>query len=113
MHSKFIQTSEYGSVLERGHPLSTYAKFPEKLTFLTPLIRTRACAYQGVRNVSFSENLAYVLNWWPKHVDYHSKLVDLKQDARDAIVWRLTHILQAFKSRSVNEMKKPKKAVLY
>ena len=24
-----------------------------------PLIRTRACTYQGVRNVSFSENLAY------------------------------------------------------
>ena len=23
------------------------------------------CAYQGVRNVSFSENFAYVLNGWP------------------------------------------------
>ena len=31
-----------------------------------PLIRTRTCAYQGVRNVSFSENLAYVLNGWPQ-----------------------------------------------
>ena len=40
----------------RGHPLSMYAKFSEKLTFLTP------CAYQGVRNVGFSENFAYVLN---------------------------------------------------
>ena len=29
-----------------------------------PLIRTRACAYQGVTNVSFSENFAYVLNGW-------------------------------------------------
>ena len=27
-----------------------------------PLIRTRTCAYQGVRNVSFSENIANVLN---------------------------------------------------
>ena len=27
-----------------------------------PLIHTRTCAYQGVRNVSFSENFAYVLN---------------------------------------------------
>ena len=34
-----------------GHPLSTYAKF--------------SYAYQGVRNVSFSENLVYVLNVWP------------------------------------------------
>ena len=24
-----------------------------------------ACAYQGVRNVSFSENFAYLLNEWP------------------------------------------------
>ena len=45
-----------------GHPFSAYAKFSEKLTFLTSLIRTRTCAYQGVRNVSFSENVAYVLN---------------------------------------------------
>ena len=34
------------------HPFSTYAKFSEKLTFLIP----------WVRNVSFSENFAYVLN---------------------------------------------------
>ena len=26
------------------------------------LILTRACAYQGLRNVNLSENLAYVLN---------------------------------------------------
>ena len=46
-------------ILVRGHPLSTYAKFSEKLTFLI-----RTCAYQGVRNFSFSENSAYVLNGW-------------------------------------------------
>ena len=45
-------------VLERGHPFSKYTKFSEKLTFLAP---TRTCAYQGVRNVSVSENFAYVL----------------------------------------------------
>ena len=44
-----------------NHSFSTYAQFSEKLTFLT-LIRTRTCAYQGVRNVSFSENFAYLLN---------------------------------------------------
>ena len=40
-----------------GHLLSTYAKFSEKLTFLTP--------YQSAaRNVSFSQNFAHVLNGW-------------------------------------------------
>ena len=47
--------SEY----ERGHPFSTYAKFFQKLTF-------RTCAYQGVRNISFSENFACVRNGWPQ-----------------------------------------------
>ena len=28
------------------------------------MIRTHTRAYQGVRNVSFSENFAYVLNGW-------------------------------------------------
>ena len=37
---------------KRDHTFSTFAKFFEKLT------------YQGVRNVSFSENLANVLNEW-------------------------------------------------
>ena len=35
--------------------------FPKNWHFLPP-IRTRTCAYQGIRNVSFSENFAYVLN---------------------------------------------------
>ena len=29
-----------------------------------PLIRTRTCAYQGVKNISFSEKFAYVINEW-------------------------------------------------
>ena len=37
---------------------STYASFTEKLTFFTPLIRTLTCAYQGVKNVNFSEHFA-------------------------------------------------------
>ena len=41
-----------------------FAKFSEKLTFLYPLIHTRTCAYQGVRNVSFSENFANVIDEW-------------------------------------------------
>ena len=35
----------------KDHLFSTYAKFSEKLT-----------AYQGVKTVCFSENIAYVLN---------------------------------------------------
>ena len=42
----------------RDHSFSTYAKFSEKLIFLTPLIGTRAYSYQGVRNVSFLDNFA-------------------------------------------------------
>ena len=42
------------NVLHRDHSFSTYAKYSEKLAFLTPL--------QGARNASFSENFAYVLN---------------------------------------------------
>ena len=33
-----------------------------KANISNPLIRTLACADQGVRNVSFLENFAYVLN---------------------------------------------------
>ena len=40
-------------------------KISQKSNISNPLIHTRTCAYQGVRNVSFSENLAYVLNGWP------------------------------------------------
>ena len=59
----------------RDHWFSTYAKFSEKITKITYVcvsgVRTlffrkilRMCAYQGVRNVIFSENFAYVLNEW-------------------------------------------------
>ena len=40
-----------------------HADFSEKLTILTPWY-THMCAYHGVRNISFSENNAYVLNGW-------------------------------------------------
>ena len=41
------------------HSLIMYAKCSEKLTILNSW-----CAYQEVRNVSFSENFAYLLNDW-------------------------------------------------
>ena len=36
------------------------------------LIRTHKCAYQGVRNVSFGENFAYVLSEWSLWVSQKS-----------------------------------------
>ena len=46
----------------RSHRLSAYAKFSEKQKSFTPLVRTRACTYQGGGNVSFLENLVCVIN---------------------------------------------------
>ena len=45
----------------RDYPFSTYAKFSKKTLSLTP-DTGRYVAYQGVRNVSFSENVVYVPN---------------------------------------------------
>ena len=44
------------------HLVRTQAKFSEKTKIYYPLIRTRTCAYQGVRNVSFLENFANFAN---------------------------------------------------
>ena len=47
----------------RGHLLSSYAKIFRNMNISSnPQISTRACAYQGVGNVSFLENFAYALN---------------------------------------------------
>ena len=43
------------------HSFSRYAKFSEKLTFL-PLDTYTNVLASGVKNVSFTENFAYVLN---------------------------------------------------
>ena len=59
--SNYCHDHELVTSLGRGHPLSMYAKFSEKLTFLIPW---RTCAYQGVKNVGFSENFVYALNVW-------------------------------------------------
>ena len=45
-----------------GLSIKYIRKIFQKTNISEPLIRTRTCAYQGVRNVSFSENFAYVLN---------------------------------------------------
>ena len=65
MHERVKTYIMKTSLILRGHPLSTYIKFSEKLTFLTPWYAHVRCAYQEVKSVSFSENFAYVLNGWP------------------------------------------------
>ena len=50
------------SVLPNRSFIQYVRKFSEKNKTFCPLIRTRTCAYQGVRNVSFSENFTYLLN---------------------------------------------------
>ena len=40
-------------------------KIFRKTNISNSLIRTCTCAYQAVRNISFSENFTYVLNGWP------------------------------------------------
>ena len=42
-----------------------------------PLVRTRTCVYQGIRNVSFSENFAYVRFNFFKRLQHFLKLGEL------------------------------------
>ena len=54
--SSFPFQQIHSQFLIRNHSFSTLTKFSEKLLFLNPM-GTRTCAYQKVRNVSFSEFL--------------------------------------------------------
>ena len=47
--------------------------FPKNYRFLFPDSK-RPCAYQDVRNISFSEDFAYALNEWPL-LDSRCKLI--------------------------------------
>ena len=52
-----------GRISKRVLQENKHIKFSEKYTYLAhPLICTRTYVYQYVKNVSFSENFAYVLN---------------------------------------------------
>ena len=65
----------------KDYSFSTYAKYSEKLIFLTPSY----CAYQGVRNVSFSENFAHVLNEWSLMMIMNCFVVWLTDERRLAL----------------------------
>ena len=47
---------------KKGSFIKYVRKIFQKTNISNPLIRIRTCAYQGVRNISFSEDFAYVLN---------------------------------------------------
>ena len=55
-------------LLKGDHSFSKSEIFFWKPDIYYPLIRTRMYAYQGERNVSFSENFSYVLNKWSQVV---------------------------------------------
>ena len=48
----------------KGSSIKYLLKIFRKTNISNPLTRTRTHAYHGIRNVSFSENFAYVLNGW-------------------------------------------------
>ena len=48
--------------VSKGSSIKYARKIFQKTNISNPLIRTRTCAFLGVRNVSFSENFAYILN---------------------------------------------------
>ena len=50
--------------LDKGSLIYYVRKIFRKTNISYTLIRTHLCAYQGVRNVSFSENFANVINEW-------------------------------------------------
>ena len=49
-------------VLNKAPFISYVRKIFRKTNISKLLLRTRTCAHQGVSNVKFSENFAYVLN---------------------------------------------------
>ena len=54
------------SVAWKGSSIKYVRKIFRKTNISNLLIGTRTCAYQGVRDISFSWNFAYVLNWCPQ-----------------------------------------------
>ena len=57
-----MSSSKYGNYIWES--IYYVPKIFRKTNISYPLIRTRTGAYQGVGNVGFSENFAYVLNGW-------------------------------------------------
>ena len=65
-------------------PFSTYAKLSEKLTFLTSWYAhvTGTCAYQGVKNISFSDDFEYLKKKISKIIKYVINLSKIIEKAK-------------------------------
>ena len=64
--------------------------FPKKTNIPYPLIRTCTCAYHGVRNVYFSENLAYfVFLGHPFCISPYSYRMRENTDQKKLCIWTL------------------------
>ena len=66
----YVQMGETASLITAknplvGRPLSTYRKFYENLTFLTPWYAHVRVRIRGLEMLIFSENFPYLLNGWP------------------------------------------------
>ena len=57
-HLRWSVIRQKGKSQKERFKKTKHDKFSEKQTVLTPLTRTRTCAYQGVRNVRSSENVS-------------------------------------------------------
>ena len=64
-----LPPTQQATVGEKDHWFSTKENFFEKLTFLTPSYAQQTCAYQGIKDISFLENFAYILNEWSQRVN--------------------------------------------
>ena len=84
------------------HPFSRYAKFSEKLTFL-PLDTYTNVLVSGVKNVSFTENFAYVLNGWSLTTSETSQI--LKNDSKESFFEVKSQLLM-FKEEMENDITK-------
>ena len=67
-----------------------HAKFSEKRTFLTPWYAHVTCAYQGIRNVRFSENLVCFV--FLKHLFWDSPFCLITDELHD--LWFCSHFIQ-------------------
>ena len=65
-----------------------------------PLIRTRTCVHQGIRNNRFSEDFTYVLNGWtlteknPKETNTSSLLLTWFFSIPRSMVWKIVQYLE-------------------
>ena len=93
-----LDFAHFNGHFHSGSSIKHKRKIFRKTNISNPLIRIRTCAYQGVRNVSFSENFAYLLNGWSLHYIfiYFSNYFTVHNSISSSIFW------QAFSNTSIS-----------